>query len=139
MRILVCGGSYWTPRALVFRVLDLVGDEVHVSHVVTPMQYGIDRWITQWGNARGVQVTQVAIPKAERGDRGSGAYRRDDRMFDYGIGAVVAFGRGKGASRVLRRAAADAIPRFVWDDRLEGGTWDGESMQLLERLGLGDQ
>jgi hypothetical protein len=141
MRAIVCGGSYWTTKITVFRVLDMVADEVYLSHVIVPMQYGIDRYVTQWGNSRRVPVTQVPISLEPDGMRpkGSGAQRRDDRMFAYGPGLLVAFGRGKGATRLVKRAAAEAVPYCIWDEQLGGLSWDGQSLQELERLKLMDE
>lgn len=133
MRLVVCGGSFWTPRVQVFRALDFVADEIEIRGVVVPLQYGIDKWATRWGNSRRVTVIQVAIPSIPH-HRGRAVHLRDDRLFSYQPGALLAFGRGSGATRLIRRAQDSGIPVCVWDEHASCGAWDEQGLVLLRQL-----
>lgn len=132
MRTLVVGGSWNTPKALIFDVLDWIADEIDVSRLIVPLQHGIDRWVTQWGNRQHIPVTAVGVPRQEPGRPGKGYERRNARLFEYHPEIVVAIGRGEGASRIVRLAEGIGLPCFTWNDTLQGGTWNASGMAMLD-------
>lgn len=132
MRTLVCGGSWNTKRGLVFDVLDWVADETDISRLIVPLQHGIDRWVTQWGNRNRIPVTAVGIPRAEPGVPGRGYERRNARLMQYHPQCVISIGRGEGATRIVRLAESLGLPVFTWDDKLQGGTWNAAGLALLD-------
>ena len=134
MRILLCGGSWTTSRALVYNVLDLVSDEVDVTGVVVPLQYGVDRWATQWGKKTNVPVWQIPIPTGTR-KRERGAVRRDDEMFARTPGMVVAIGKGSGSKRIVSRAKAAGIPTATFDEEMGALIYDGLALLMLQDRG----
>lgn len=108
MRVLVCGGRYYSDRAHVFYVLDQL-DMRRISMVIHGGAGGADELAGIWAKDRIVPCEVYKAEWAILGNRAGPA--RNQRMLDKGKpDLVVAFPGGTGTADMVRRARLCGVP-----------------------------
>lgn len=107
MRIIVCGGRYFTDERRLYSVLDHLHLAEGITEVVEGGATGADAFGGQWADSRGVWRTTV---NADWELHGLGAgMRRNRKMLGMKPDAVVAFPGGRGTAHMVRIATGAGV------------------------------
>lgn len=110
IRVLVCGGSDYMDRELLFSSLDFLLKKNPNIMIVHGVARGADRIAGEWAKARGVPVEE--FPADWKKDGVAAGPIRNQRMMDSGIDFAVVFPGGNGTRDMVRRLLKSKVK--VW-------------------------
>ncbi len=105
MRLLVCGGRYFTDEIWLYRELDTIHREQRVDFLIAGDALGADQLATQWALANKI-ANRMYFAQWERLGRGAGPERNKRMLVDGKPDLVVAFPGGAGTENMVRQAKA---------------------------------
>jgi len=111
VKILVCGGRYYTEQDFFFRQLDFLNQRFDLSCVIHGAAQGADSLAAMWATQR--EVSQLAFPAKWMEHGMAAGPERNQRMLGAEPDLVVAFAGGQGTGDMVRRAKKAKIP--VWE------------------------
>ena len=103
-RIIVCGGRNYTNRERLFKELDAVHSERHISVLIEGGARGADRLAFEWGCQHvGILKIRCEADWVKHG-RAAGPIRNQRMLNECAPDLVVAFPGGSGTADMVRRA-----------------------------------
>lgn len=103
MRVLVCGGRYYSDIVRVFMVLDKLNRDAGIDCIIQGGAKGADRLALEWAAQAGCPVNQFDADWENQGSFAGPA--RNSRMLAEGRpDLVIGFPGGRGTADMMRKA-----------------------------------
>jgi hypothetical protein len=104
MRVLVCGGRFYTDRRTVFRTLDQMhADGAQISCIIEGEAKGADLLGAAWASSRGVALAPFPADW-DRYGLGAGPIRNKQMLIEGKPDIVVCFPGGSGTADMKKQA-----------------------------------
>ena len=102
MQVVICGGRSYCDLEALYRVLDTLDAQLHISVVMTGGCSGADQLAELWANARG-KVVKIIPARWDIYGRAAGPIR-NSQLLDEKPDLVIAFQGGRGTADIVRQA-----------------------------------
>lgn len=109
MRIIVCGGRYYSNKDRVFETLDALQDRVGSFELMHGGARGADALAHDWWWDRGLGPCEPMPADWETHGRAAGPIRNQLMLDEHKPDLVIAFAGGRGTADMVRRAEAAGV------------------------------
>lgn len=98
MKVLVCGGRYYSDRRTLYGVLDGFHAEKPITELISGAASGADTLAAEWARSRGINLTE--FPANWKSHGSSAGPRRNKLMLKQNPDVVIAFPGGRGTDHM---------------------------------------
>jgi SLOG family YspA-like protein len=109
MRVLVCGGRYYSDREALEKYLDALHSESPISLVIDGGASGADTLANQWAVERHIRAASFPADWRKHG-KAAGPIRNQQMLDEGKPDVVVAFPGGRGTADMVARAKRAGVP-----------------------------
>jgi hypothetical protein len=109
MRVLVCGGRYFSDTRLIWDTLDKLALDHGFTHLIHGAARGVDSIAANWALTR-PNITSMAFPADwDHWGLAAGPIRNQQMLTEGKPDLIIAFPGGKGTADMIRRAMAAKV------------------------------